>query len=254
MLLFPLFILPLFAWAWGWRRGARYGLITLATSLLVVSPWVIHNTIKYKTLFPLQTNNALLWQGSPEYYHLVRDEGYTYARVWSEVVYGPDWQAHDPTSIPGDRYWTRRALSSIAAEPLVYLRFAGEKLFTYWVGDPNADWGDTHVFNYPALRAAGISPYIAMQIMIARALPIAAVVALIILRRQGNRLRPLVIILVYFTLLHAATHAEVRLSEPLLPLLLVITAAALVQLASELVYRLAPAEYPPRRKQGDAQT
>ena len=147
-------------------------------------------------------------------------------QVWSEVLYGPGWQEHDPNSIDGDRYWTNRALQSIKAEPFTYLKFAAEKTITFWIGDSNADWGDSTIFSYQALRQIGFLPADAVQVMIARSLPILAALCLIALHAHWKRLWPVLALLLYFTLMHAATHAEVRLSEPLQPLLLVIISAA----------------------------
>jgi 4-amino-4-deoxy-L-arabinose transferase-like glycosyltransferase len=226
LLLFPFCLTVLLFLVRRKRQVIRYGLIYSGVSLLVVMPWVIHNYVRYHALFALQTSSAILWQASPEYYHLIHDEGYTHTRIWTEVLYGPGWQEHDPNSIEGDRYWTQRALQSIASEPLVYLKYAGEKLFTYWVGDPNADWGDTHVFNYQRLRQLGYPRRVVIQYMIARTLPIFASIAVFVLRRKWKVLLPIYALLAYLNFLHAATHAEVRLSDPLQPLLLILVARA----------------------------
>jgi hypothetical protein len=210
----------------GPRRGARPAAALLIASVLTVAPWVVRNYLKYDAIYPLATSNAILWQGSPEYYTLVRKEGYTYLDVWNKVIYGPGNEGNDPGSIEGDRYWTRRALRSIASEPLVYLRFCLEKSVTYWIGDPNADWGDSRLFDYRALRHWGFSRFETVQLVAARAFPLAAFASLLWLRPHWRRLAPVLVILAYCTLLHAITHAEARLSEPLHPLLLVIFAAA----------------------------
>jgi hypothetical protein len=199
-----------------------------------VSPWILHNHLKYRAIIPLQTSNAILWQGSPEYYHLIHDRGYTYLRVWKEILYGPGWQQHDPTSIAGDRYWTGRALESILAEPTVYLKYAGEKIFTYWLGDPSADWGSRHIFSYAGLRQIGFSPYAAVQVIFARFLPVVALVALFFLRSEWSKMLPLLVMLGYFNLLHAMTHAEARLSEPLQPMLLILTGGAVFVLIDKV--------------------
>ena len=225
MLLFPFFLAILLFFALPWRRALTYGAVMIATSLLVVTPWIAHNYLKYDAVFALQTSNAILWQGSPEHYHLIHNEGFTYMQIWSEVLYGPGWQEHDPNSIEGDRYWTNRALQSIKAEPITYLKYAAEKTITFWVGDSNADWGDSTIFSYQALRQIGFLPYDAVQVMIARLLPILAALGLIGLHAHWKQLWPVLALLLYFTLMHAATHAEVRLSEPLQPLLLVIISA-----------------------------
>jgi 4-amino-4-deoxy-L-arabinose transferase-like glycosyltransferase len=227
MFLFPLFLAVILLAAYGWRRGLRWAAAFILTSTLVITPWMVRNYLVYQAVYPLATSNAFLWQGSPEYYHLVKHEGYTYLDVWEKVIYGPDGQLHDPGSVEGDRWWTQRALRSIAAEPLVYLVFVLEKSVTYWIGDPNADWNDTYIFNYQALRDYGFSHYVAIQYMLARILPFFAVLAAAALWRWRRQLLPVYILLVYFTLLHAVGHAEARLSEPLQPFLLILIAGAL---------------------------
>jgi hypothetical protein len=226
MQFFPLFLAVLLPFVPDRKRMAKYWLGLTAVSYLVVSPWVVHNCLKYRAILPLQTSNAILWQGSPEYYHLIHDKGYTYTRIWKEVPYGPGWQRHDPTSVTGDRYWTGRALRSIRAEPLVYLKYAGEKLITYWLGDPGADWGSRRIFSYTGLRQTGYPSYEAMRVIFARFLPIVALAAVVFMRSVRSKSIPLLFMMGYFTLLHALTHAEARLSEPLQPLLLVVIAGA----------------------------
>ncbi|CAN5650423.1 hypothetical protein BH24ACI4_BH24ACI4_24970 [soil metagenome] len=98
---------------------------------------------------------------------------------------------------------------------------------TYWIGDPNADWGDSYIFNYRVLREWGLSRFKTVQHLLARAFPLVAFASLFWLRPYWRRLLPLLSILAYCTLLHSITHAEVRLSDPLRPLLIVIFAAAL---------------------------
>ena len=217
------------------RQTLFGGLIYLITSVLVISPWVVHNFIRYNALIPLQTSNAILWQGSPEYYHLIRDQEYTYIQVWQDVLYKPGWENLDPNSVAGDRYWTQRALKSIASEPLVYLKFAGEKLFTFWIGDPDADWDKSFPFDYKALIRSDFLPIDTIQILIARAIPLIAFIAAILLYRQGQNLLPIILLIIYLNLTHAFTHAEARLSEPLQPFLLVIIAGAATPLLEKLM-------------------
>ncbi len=229
LLLFPVVIILLLWFRLNKRQAIRYGIVYLAASVLVVTPWVIHNYLRYQAFFPLQTSNAILWQGSPEYYYLVKHQGYTYMQVWSEILYGPGWEERDPTSIEGDRYWTTRALDSISSDPLTYLRYAAEKVVTFWVGDPNADWDNTYIFNYRALRSAGFPREEAIQYMIALFLPVVALGAGIMLYDRFKHLLPLYALLGYFTLLHAATHAEARLSAPLQTFLFILIAGAMVK-------------------------
>lgn len=229
----------------GWKSTIRHGSVLVAGVLLIVGPWLIRNRVRYEAWFPLATSNAVLWQGSPEYYKLIHEQGYTYLRVWKEVLYGPGWQAHDPTSIAGDRYWTRRAIHSIRDDPATYLRYAFEKVATYWVGDSGADWNGEHLFSLGALRRSGFKLSAALALMLARVLPLFALGAILILWSERRRLLPLYAILAYCTLLHAATHAEARLSEPLQPILLVLVAGAVLSVR-RWTARRAPAAQSPR--------
>lgn len=226
LFLFPLFLLFVLPALLPWRQAVRAGAVVVLVSGLVILPWMARNYLRYDAFLPLATSNAILWQGSPEYYRLIRDEGYTYMQVWNEVIYGPGSEGNDPGTVDGERYWNRRALRSIAAEPHIYALYFVEKLGTYWVGDPNADWDNTFVFNYRALRNWGLSRAETAQVMAVRALPIAGLIAVVVLRRRWRELLAVHAILAYCTLLHAATHAEARLSDPLQPLLLVLIAGA----------------------------
>lgn len=208
------------------RRALQAAAVFAVTMGAVLLPWIGFTFAKYGAFIPLQTSNALLWQGSPEYFQLVRET--SYQQVWTEVIYGPGWQAHDPTSIEGDRWWTARALHSIRSEPGLYLRYAVEKLGTFWVGDPHADWANSQVFNLVAMSRY-FSPRRLFMIATSRALPILGLIACLVLWRHWRRLVPLYAVLVYVTLLHAATHAEFRLSSPFQPILMVLIGGAMLR-------------------------
>ena len=231
LLFFPLWVAGALVLLWGVRRGGRYGATYALVVALVIAPWAVRNYVRFDTFLPLSTSNATLWLGSPEYYHLVRDQGYTYERVWDEVIYPDDPSVPYPTSIEGDRYWSERAMRSIRAEPLVYAKFALERLVTYWVGDPNANWGNTHVFNFAILRAR-MSALDAARLVVERSLIFAALLAALLLRRRWRTLLPVYLVLSYNMALHAATVARTRMSEPLLPFLLVVIAGAAAQLVA----------------------
>jgi lipopolysaccharide transport system ATP-binding protein len=224
------------------RRAVRVGAVYIVASTVVVMPWFVYSTVKHDAIFPLQTSNAILWQGSPEYYRLVRDDGYSYLDVWRKVLYGRGWQKHDPTSPDGDRWWTSRALRSIASEPHIYGLYALEKTGTFWVGDPEADWNKSVPFDFGALRATGwFTLSQSIELMVARALPLAALLSVFLLRRQWRRLLPVYLVLAYVTVVHALTHAEVRLSEPFQPVLLALVLATVVAASKRRRGAFAPA-------------
>ena len=227
LVLFPVVVLALLVYRLGWRRGSALGAVCIAATLLVQSPWMVHNARLGRPVWTLATSNAILWQGSPEYYHLTHDRGFGYLRVWREVLYAPGDDAPDPGTVEGEDYWRARALRSIADEPLIYLRYAAEKAITYWVGDPNADWGDSRVLDYRALRRTPFTRAQTISLLTSRILlPAAALLALGVLWRRRIVPVPIVALLAYSTALHAATHAEARLSEPLQPLLFVVLVGA----------------------------
>jgi 4-amino-4-deoxy-L-arabinose transferase-like glycosyltransferase len=230
LVLFPAVAVALFVRRLGWRRGSAIGIACAAATLLVEAPWMVHNARLGRPVWTLATSNGILWQGSPEYYHLTHDRGFGYLRVWQEVLYAPGDDAPDPGTVEGERYWRERAVASITREPLTYLRYAAEKSVTYWVGDANADWGDSRLFDYHAVRRTGFTRAQTVSLLTSRILlPAGALFALAILWRRRRVPAPILALLVYCTALHAATHAEARLSEPLQPLLFVLLAGAAVE-------------------------
>jgi 4-amino-4-deoxy-L-arabinose transferase-like glycosyltransferase len=230
LVLFPAVAFALFVRRLGWRRGSVSGIACAAATLLVEAPWMAHNARLGRPVLALATSNGILWQGSPEYYRLTHDRGFSYLRVWQEVLYAPGDDAPDPGTVEGERYWRTRALGSITREPMTYLRYAAEKSVTYWVGDGNADWGDSYLFDYHAVRRSGFTRAQTVSLLTSRILlPAGALLALAILWRQRRVPASIVALLVYCTALHAATHAEARLSEPLQPLLFALLAGAAIE-------------------------
>jgi len=231
LILFPAAVACAIFFVTPWHWGLRYSTACLGLALLPVLPWLIHNRVKHRATI-LATSNAFLWQGSPEYYHLTHEQGYTYQRIWGNMLYGNNLP--DPSSVSGDRYWTHRAIVSIRSEPLTYIRFAFEKVFTYWVGDSSADWNNGAQFGYDSLVGFGYSPSMAIEVIIARAIPIVALFAIAASWPLRQQFMPIYLLLGYTTLFHAATHAEARLSEPCLPFLFILVAGAVAKISDSL--------------------
>lgn len=91
------------------RRALRHAGVYVLAAWLTTAPWTLHNYVRHGAFIPLATSNATLWLGSPEYYHLVRDEGYTYHRIWDEIIYPDDPAVPYPVTVEGERYWNERA-------------------------------------------------------------------------------------------------------------------------------------------------
>jgi hypothetical protein len=143
---------------------------------------------------------------------------------------------HYPGSIEGDRYFTRRALTSIRNHPAVYAWYSLQKVAWYWIGHPSADW-----FGGSVLSPYALTPYWpwweVVMIMTARILPLVALAAVWILRSRWRELLPVYALLAFFTLVHALTWAELRLSEPLAPYLVILVAGAAVRVCQAVVVR-----------------
>lgn len=177
----------------------------------------------------------MLWQGSPEFYHLAYEQlpKRHMVQIWQEELNPAKNGGHSAHTIEGDRYFTKRAIASIFREPGVYLWYCLQKVVFLWLGNPVSDWPDHSMFNVKPMRQYFSTPRIA-GILASRILPVFAALGAIVLRHRWREFLPLLAVCGYFTAIHALTYAEARYSEPLHPILAVIIATA----AGELQRRL----------------
>jgi 4-amino-4-deoxy-L-arabinose transferase-like glycosyltransferase len=224
------------------RRSALRSVAVLgAASLVTIAPWTAHNAVRYDTFLPLSTSVAVLWQGSPEYYDLYQD-GRSYLSIWRTELNPEENGGHLPGSIDGDRWFTRRALDSIRDRPLVYAEYSAQKALWYWIGHPSADWYGGRFFSPRSLHRYW-PWWEVVWILGSRLLPVAGAVALGATLRERRRLWPFYAVLTYFTLLHALLWAELRLNEPMLPLVAIVVGAAVTRVWSrrDRAARVSPA-------------
>ncbi len=177
---------------------------------------------------------TLLWQGSPEFYHLAYEQLQKRHRVqiWQEELTPERDGGHNAFTIEGSRYFTKRDLASILREPAVYLWYCLQKAVFFWLGNPISDWHYHTMFNVEAMRPF-FSPQRIVGILWSRILPVFAALGMV-LRHRWREFLPLLLVCGYFTLIHSLTYAEVRYSEPLHPIWAVVIATA----AGELQRRL----------------
>ncbi|MGH7230984.1 MAG: glycosyltransferase family 39 protein [Nitrospiraceae bacterium] len=211
------------------RKLIAWGVYT-GMMLAVMAPWAYHNYHTDQAILPLSATTTTIWQGSPEYYHLVFDQKRNAFEIWNMELNPSRNGGKNPFSIEGDRYFTEQALESIRQEPGLYLWYVFQKLWFFWIGNPSIDWPSYEVFGFDTMRPYFSTPHI-IGVFISRMLPIVALVGLIVLRGHLKPFLPLVAVCAYFTLVHAITYAEVGHSEPLHPFLAAILAGA----ASHLV-------------------
>ena len=207
--------------------------------MAVIAPWTYHNYVTYNAFLPLGRGKTDLWEGSPEFYHLMKQKQNASARVWDEELNPARNGGYDPFTIEGDRYFRARAIASIRAEPGVYVWYSLQKLVFFWIGHPAADY--EWPFNFGALRdyfSTGwkIAGVVATRLIL---FPV-ALAGLIVLRRRLRPLAPLLAVCGYFMLVHAVLSPLARYSDPLYPLLAVIIAAAVGERMGGSVFHRVP--------------
>jgi 4-amino-4-deoxy-L-arabinose transferase-like glycosyltransferase len=229
--LIPLLLPLMLPRGWSLQQKTKASVVYGLAMMTVIAPWTYHNWRAYHRFLPLSVSVAALWQGSPEFYHLVqRNRGHL--DIWANELNPERNGGHDPFTIDGDRYFTRRALQSIRAHPLAYIDYSLRKGAYFWFGNPAAEWGFlafTWWYDWPTLRQT--YPYSWLRLfnmVLARQLPLLALAALVYVgtRRRSQPLLPFVVVCAYFMLVHMLTWAEMRYSGPLHPLLAIFVMAA----------------------------
>ncbi len=227
-MLFP-FVLPvLMPWQWLWKRRLNLFAVYLSTIVLITAPWTYHNYRTHHVFLPYSVSIGALWQGSPEFYHLSA-QGKNLLDIWAEQLNPAKNGGHDPFSIQGDRYFSKRAIASIKAEPLLYARYCIQKAAYFWIGNPVIDWPGHAIFSVKAML-----PYFSKQQIagkfLARLFPLVVCIAFWFIRRRWREFLPLLALVAYFMAIHAITYPEVRYSEPFYPVLVTIFATAVSDL------------------------
>ena len=234
-MLFPLILPLLMPRQWSFKRKIACFVAYLGVIIIITTPWTYHNYRTHKTFLIYSVSTALLWQGSPEFYHLVYEQlpKRDVVQIWEEELNPARNGGHNAFTIEGDRYFTKRAIASILREPAVYLWYCLQKAVFLWLGNPVSDWPDHAMFNVEAMRPF-FSPQRIVGILAARILPVFAALGMIVLRHRWREFLPLLAVCGYFTVFHALTYAEARHGEPLHPILAIVIATA----AGEIQRRL----------------
>jgi 4-amino-4-deoxy-L-arabinose transferase-like glycosyltransferase len=242
-LLLPLLALPwLMHQSWRPAKAVAYAALAMATVLLLSLPWLVRNTDRFGGLTFLSTNTGInFWLG-----HRDGANG------------GPDYHAqlefarrfdHLPR-IEQEPAWSREGLSDgldyAISHPLEEVRLSGLKIYQLYRSDADALlWneqnGATPIFSDTmryALRVVMDGYYYAVALL---------AIAGLYLGWRRREVWPVFFCLVfgYWTLVHIVFYGEPRLHVPLQPLLAVLAAAAIVELATRLAGlrpRLAPAK------------
>lgn len=234
-MLLPVIVPLLMPREWHLKRKIALFIAYLGAIIIITAPWTYHNYRTHKTFLIYSISTALLWQGSPEFYHFAYEKlpKRHIVQIWEEELNPARNGGHDVFTIEGDRYFTKRGIASILREPAVYLWYCLQKAVFFWLGNPLSDWPGHAMFNVEAMRPF-FSPQRIVGIFASRLLPVFAALGTIVLLHRWREFLPLLAVCGYFTAIHALTYAEARYSEPLHPILAVIIATA----AGELQRRL----------------
>ncbi len=190
------------------RAGLRRGALLLASTLVVVVPWTVRNALVFDAFVPVSTAGALnLWQGN--------------TRLTRQQVYEGYWAVHG--KIAKYEMARRKGIAAvIARQPFWILEKLRDEMPAYWAahGQPIVHMERGAYDDLPRaweLTAIGIvlAPYLAVL-----ALFVAGIAYL-----PHGRVAPLLLgFLVYYVLLHVASHGYPRYRLPSLPVLFVLAA------------------------------
>lgn len=199
----------------GGRRWATGGAFLLAT-VLTVAPWTLRNWIVFRAFVPVSTSGGLnLFQGN--------------ARLTRQEVY--DLVDAVPGRIEQYRYARRMGVQAILErQPLWFFEKLRDEMPNFWeadslvlihvkrgLGERPQGYGPVHPGWAVAVAGVVLLPYLALL-----ALLVAAVALVPLDRTRGL----LVVFLLYYNLLHVATHGFARYRLPVMPVVFLLAGAA----------------------------
>ena len=211
-------LLAIMGWAaWQTRRIARAApLLGLLALLLLFSPWPIRNACRFHAFVPLRSTAGFeLWMGNRPGATGFLDQSlfpmYDKSELASYVAKGEVAYMRDKSD---------RALQYIRSHPGVFLRLTLRRCFRFWAGTGSAVGPPIYEFHALLTTLLGFA-------------------GLLFLYR--NRMRAFAVLmalpLLLFPLPYYITHAEFRYRVILDPLLTILAAYAVTQLATQLAAR-----------------
>ncbi len=209
-----LYFVPLAALWLAWRgraAGRRRAALFVAACLVVVLPWTLRNALVFRAFVPVSTAGALnLWQGN--------------TRLSRQEVYEQYWAVHG--KIEKYRLASRKGLEAILArQPLWIFEKLRDEMPEYWAahGQPivhleRGAYDDVPRAWQLATVVVVLAPYLAVLVLF--------VLGVAWLPR-GRLVALLLGFLVYYVLIHVASHGYPRYRIPSLPVLFLLAAHGL---------------------------
>jgi 4-amino-4-deoxy-L-arabinose transferase-like glycosyltransferase len=206
-------LLAILGWtAWQTRKSARTApLLGFAALLLVFSPWPIRNAVRFHAFIPTRTTVGFeLWMGNRPGSNGYLDESvfpmYNKAELASYVAKGELAYTEDKTEL-AEQY--------IREYPAVFLKMTMRRAFRFWTGTGNQT--GSAVYAIHAILTSGLG-----------------LIGIILLyrRRMSGFAMLMVLPLLIFPLPYYITHAEFRYRLNIDPILTILAAYTVTQLAN----------------------
>ena len=217
-LFFPLFILgSLLLVRKGWKQGVLGFLAVTVVMLSVLAPWTIRNYVVFHQFLPVTSSGiGLIWYGSAM---AEAELGSEYVGLKASVREESQALTEGLSGIEADRKLLNETLKGIAQDPFWYLRGVVLKMVRLWrypvgLGFVSQQWPGAvwtlFAFEYVLMLLGGIGLWA--------------------WRREWRRFLPLIMVLLYFTLIYGIIHAIPRYHIPVLPYVFILAMAGFVQL------------------------
>ena len=213
-----LYFLPLAAVWLAWRRpgGLRRAALLLAAAVLVVTPWTLRNWLVFDAFVPVSTAGALnLWQGN--------------ARAGRQEVYEEYWAVRG--RIAKYEYARRKGIEAVLErQPWWLFEKLRDEMPEFWAAhaQPIVHLERGAYGSVPRRLALAAIAVVLVPYLAALALFVAGLAFL----PRGRLTMLLLGFLVYYVLLHVATHGYPRYRLPSLPVVFLFAAHGAVALAS----------------------
>jgi hypothetical protein len=213
----------------------------LACCALAVLPWTVRNYAAFNEIIPVSAGmGAGLWMGSDPVsggsWPMPLDREHD---IWESAGIAPLPYAHAMYDVPADRMLRQRGRERIQADPLAYLKLTLGRTWDFWIGNSfylfngEAGWADG--WRRDAQERGGLVAFysLAKRMLLVPALIAASLASAWIFRARSRELLPLWIFPLGLTAGYVPFTVEAaRYALPVLPCLMILTAALSVRLVT----------------------
>jgi 4-amino-4-deoxy-L-arabinose transferase-like glycosyltransferase len=200
------------------KRKLMQPLLSLAIAALCCLPWTIRNYVRFHALIPMRSNFAFeLYVGNNENY--ADENRFRPGAVTQDREILRYFRMGETAFMEAEQ---RKALAFILAHPRTEIRLIGLRSVDFWMGSstPLATFREAHLL---LLRFVLFCNYLA---------PIGTLMGAIVLILRKNAFRfPLVSFAAVYPVLYYVTHTSLRYRHPIDPVIMLLTAAGIIETA-----------------------